>query len=137
MNLLDQTEQLFHSARLSLIEAAAALYEVRRTEAWKERYENWQDFLETISVSQSQASKMLYVFEHYAIEGGVSHAKVAGTDLEKLYLATGLEGTPEEQVEKASLLSRSEIRAQRVYEERGEEHEHMPITICSVCHTRL
>ncbi len=135
-NLLDHTEQLFRSARLSLIEAAAALYEVRKTEAWKERHETWQDFLFTISVSQPQASKMLAVFEHYAINGGVSHAKVAEVDLEKLYLSTGLEGSPEEQVTKASLLSRSEIRAQRVYETTGEEHEHRYITFCEVCHQK-
>lgn len=137
MNLLEKTEQLFHSARLSLIEAAAALYEVRKTEAWAERYESWQDFLHSVSVSQSQASKMLSVFEHYALNGGVSHAKVAEVDLEKLYLATSLEGTPEEQATKAQLLSRSEIRSQRAFEDFGEEHACEPLTICKICHKKL
>lgn len=136
-NLLEKTEQLFHSARLSMIEAAQALYEVKKTDAWKEQFETWQDFLFHLNVSQSQASKMLMVFEHYALNGGVSHAKVAEVDLEKSYLAIGLEGTPEEQIEKGALLSRSEIRSQRAFEVTGTEHEHRPITICEVCHQRL
>lgn len=137
MNLLEKTEQLFHSARLSFIEAAAALYEVRETKAWENEYETWQDYLQTINVSQSQASKLLSVFAHYAIEGRLSHAKLAETDVEKLYLATSLEGTPKEQATKAALLSRSEIRAQQVYEETGNEHDCLPMTICTICHKRL
>lgn len=137
MNLLEKTEQLFHSARLSFVEAAAALYEVRETKAWEAEYETWQDYLQTISVSQSQASKWLSVFEHYALKGSVSHAKIAGTDVEKLYLATTLTGTPEEQATKAQLLSRSELRAQRAFEINGKEHEHEAVTICNICHMRL
>lgn len=137
MNLLEKTEQLFHSARLSFVEAAAALYEVRETKAWESEYETWQDYLQTISVSQSQASKWLSVFEHYALKGAVSHAKIAETDVEKLYLATTLTGTPDEQATKAALLTRSELRAQRAFEDTGDEHECEAVTICTICHKRL
>ena len=140
MNLLEKTEALFHSARVSLIEAAAALYEVQKTEVWKERnlYNTWGEYVETLGISQSGASKLLAVFSHYVIEGRVSQDKLAGIDTEKLYLATSLTGTPEEQFTKAELLSRQEIKAQKMYEQNGHECEHEEtITICKSCNRRI
>lgn len=134
VNLLDKTEQLFHAARVSLIEAAAALYEVYKTEAWKEREERWGDYVESLGISQSAASKYLTVVEHY-LEQGVSQRKIASTDLEKLYLARSLEGTPEEQLEKALVLTRGELREQKAFEETGDEHLHK--YVCMICNKRL
>lgn len=132
-NLLDKTEQLFHSVRVNMLEAAVALYEVQKTEAWKERFETYQDFIHAIGISQGQASKYVSVIDHYLTNGGLSHAKLAEIEMEKLYLARGLEGTPEEQVTKALVLSRSEIRAQKVYEETGAEHTHnYRCTVCGI-----
>lgn len=138
MNLLEKTEQLFHSARVSYLEAVAHLYKVQQTDAWKEKYDTWGEFVESLGVSQSGASKMLTTYKHFVIEGAVSHAKLATVDLEKLYLATSLEGTPTEQLIKAETLSRSEIKAQRSFEESGHECEHPEeIRICKDCNKRL
>jgi hypothetical protein len=132
MNLLEKTEQLFHNARVSLIEAAAALYEVQKTEVWKHVSENWGEYVATLGISQTAASKYINVIEHYR---DVSQRKLADVDLEKLYLAKSLEGTPEEHFEKALVLSRSELKEQKVFEESGEEHQHS--YICRICHRQL
>lgn len=134
MNLLEKTEQLFSNARFSLIEAAAALYEVRRTDAWKERYETYQEFLTEIDVSQSQASKYCTVIEHYIENGQLSLANISSVEIERLYLAKSLEGTPEEHFEKALVLSRSELKEQKVFEDTGEEHAHE--YYCRICHKK-
>lgn len=137
MNLLEKTEQLFHSARVFLIEAAAALYQVQQTEAWKEVHPTWGDYVNTLGLSPTKASKLTSTFEHFVIKGGVSHAKVASMELDRLYLSKGLQGTPAEQVEKALLLTRGELREQKFFEEHGQEHEHDPITVCRICDKRL
>ena len=137
MNLLEKTEQLFHSARVSLIEAASCLYKCIETDAWKDKFDTQGEFVESLGLSQSGASKMLTAYKHFVIEGAVSHAKLASVDLEKLYLATSLTGTPSQQLVKAETLSRSEIRSQRIFEDTGSEHDHDPITICKICHQRL
>lgn len=138
MNLLEKTEQLFHSARTSFVEAVAYLYACQREEAWKEKYDTFGEFVESLGLSQSGASKMLSVYTHYALEGLLSHAKLADVDVEKLYLAKSLDGTPEEQFAKAELLSRQEIKAQKVFEKEGHECEHLEtVEICKNCHQRI
>lgn len=138
MNLLEKTEQLFHSARKSFIEAVAHLYKVQQTDAYKDKYETWGEFVEALGLSQSSASKMLSVYTHFVLEGGLSHAKASEVELEKLYLAKSLEGTPEEQFAKAELLSRQEIKAQKVLEKEGHECEHLEtVEICKNCHQRI
>lgn len=137
MNLLDKTEELFSKIKYDAVLAAQALYECKRQGVWSERYGTFGEFVETLGLSQSGASKMISWFTHFAVEGGVSHAKLAEIDQEKLYLATALDGTPEEQVQKALLLSRGEIKAQRIFEKTGEECAHEEIHICRKCHQRL
>ncbi len=138
MNLLDKTEELFSKMKYDAVLAAEALYQCKQQGVWSERYSTFGEFVETLGVSQSGASKMISWFTHFAIEGGVSHAKLAEIDTEKLYLATTLEGTPEEQVEKAMVLSRGEIKAQRIADKTGHECTHEEtVTICKSCHTRL
>lgn len=137
MNLLDKTEELFHKARISIVEALIALYACHEQEAWKERYGSWGEFVEVLGLSQSDASKKIKSYTHYVIEGGVSPAKLGEIDLEKAYLAISLDGTPEEQIEKAGLLSRQEIKSQKEYEKHGFEHEHEIISICKKCSLRL
>lgn len=133
MNLLEKTEALFQKARVSVIEAAVALYECHDTGAWKERYESWGEFVEVLGISGGQATKMLTTIEHYRIGGGFSQRKLAEVELERLYLATKLKGTPEEQFEKALVLSRSEINSQRIYEKTGEEHTCQ----CRICGRKM
>lgn len=137
MNLIDQTLKLFKDLRGSVIEAAAALHEVKKSGAWEKDYGSWGDFVDECGVSQGFASKLLQVYEFYAIGAKVSQRKLAEVDSERLYLAMKLpQGTAEERLVKASLLSREELRQQRVYEDTGEECHHNVI-ICAKCHKRV
>lgn len=136
MNLLQRTEELFHSARVATIEAAAALYEVRETKVWETKHESWSEYVDTLGISKGQASKLLTVFEHFAIEGRLLHAKLAQVEPDRLYWASKLEGTPKEQFEKALVLSRGELREQQFFEENGEEHVCEWIEVCRLCNKR-
>lgn len=137
MNILDKTLSLFTKVRTSVIEAAAALYEVNEKEAWKGEYASFGDFVDECGISQGFASKLLQVYAFYAIEAKVSQRKLAEIDSERLYLAMKLpQGTVEERLMKASLLTRQELREQKVLEETGGECMHT-IHVCAKCHARV
>ena len=134
MNLLEKTEALFHSARKSIIEAGMALKQCLEEDAWQEKYDTQGQFVEALGMSSGAASRLLTVCAHYE---SISPAKLAKVGVEKLYLATSLKGTPKEQFIKAESLSKTEIKAQRIYEDTGEECAHEETyTICKTCHHR-
>jgi hypothetical protein len=88
-------------------------------------------------ISASYASKLVKTYEHYVIQGGLSHAKLKATDPEKLYLAIALKGSPERQAVKAETLSRQELKAE-THEVDGKDCEHLTtIKICANCHARV
>lgn len=133
--LLTDTKEAFANVRSSVVVAMQKLYQVREELAWREKAETWGEYVESeLSISQSFASKLLTVNQHYLVEAGISPDKLAGIDYECLYLAASTEGSYEEQIAKAANLTRRELR-----EERNEEqpHEHLPITICKTCSLRL
>jgi len=132
MTLLEKTEALFHSARRATMEAIISLYQVKETEAWREKYDSLGEFIDELGISRSAASKLFTVHTHYLIEGKISLAKLEQVDVEKLYLATSLTGSPKEQFEKALVLSRAELKEQKVFEETGQEHQHE--YYCRICH---
>lgn len=130
-NLIVQTRDLLHAVRGSLIKVAQNLCEIRKEIS----SENWGHFLEgQFGISESFASKLLTVNRVYLLEGGLSPEKLEGIDYERLYMAAKLEGTPEENVEKARLLTRRELKEERNDE---EPHEHQEIKICRICSVRL
>ena len=137
MNLADQCIKLFREARKSLLEAAKLLWQVREEGAFKDKYETFTEYVEQgVGVSRGYASKLLTAYQFYCIEGGVSHEKLAKVDVEKLYQAISLTGTPDEKLSKALTLTRREIK-----EELGDEDGHVcePVTItwCKICNKRL
>lgn len=135
MTLLDQTKEAFANVRNSVVVAMQYLYAVREEGAWKEVASSFSEYVEgELNISQSFASKLLAVNQHYLIEAGVSPENIAGIDYECLYLAAKTEGSLEEQIEKARTLTRRELK-----EERNdiEPHDHEPISICKVCSLRL
>lgn len=136
MNLLDTTSEAFRRFKSQVIECMALLWEVKQTEAWKEKYESMEEYIDQdLGVSKGFASKLLTVYGHYVIEGKVSLRNLRGIDYEKLYLASSLPLPVEKQLAKAETLSRSELKLERA--DRNGEHECTPITICSKCYKRL
>ncbi len=141
MKLLDHSRQLlilktrdaFGKVRSSVLEAMQYLWQVKETEAWKEGYESFGDYVEQdLGISQGFASKLGTINKTFLIEGGLSQEKLAGIDYEKLYAAAKLGGTVEEKLAKAATLSRSELRQESSEETPHEGDFHLVCTKCWV-----
>lgn len=135
MNLLDNTIAIFKSVRLSMVHAMINLHEIKTTELWRDRFGSWGEFVESpdgLGISQGFASKLLTTANHYLIEGKVSPEKLEAIDYERLYLARTLPGTVEEQVAKARVLTRTELKQER---NDAEPTPHTPewVEFCKIC----
>lgn len=128
--LIAQTKDLLNAVRGSSIKIGENLYNIKQ-----QVKTDWGDFLrDEFDISEGFASKLMSIHKAFVLEGGISQAKLETVDAEKLYLALKLEGTPEEKIEKARLLTRRELKEEKTEE---EPHEHEPITICRKCSLRL
>jgi hypothetical protein len=130
--LVDNTRGLLNAVRGSSIKIGQNLYEIKQQ---LPKEQDWGDFLrDEFDIGESFASKLMTIHKVFVLEGGVSQEAIEGIDGEKLYLAAKLEGTAEEKVSKARLLTRRDLK-----EEKNEEvpHEHVPVSICKVCSIRL
>lgn len=135
MNILETTIELFRSARGAVVEAMPLLHQIFTEELWKEEYASFGQFVDECGINRGQASRLVSVYQHYAIEGGVELTKLAEANPERLYTARKMKGTPAEQFEKALLLTGGELNSQASFEKTGEEHECEPI--CRVCHRKM
>lgn len=122
--------------RKGLFKAAELLYAVRDSGAWKEAgYESFTAFVEQeCRMDRGQASKILTVYEHYVIQGGVEPTQLELMNPERLYLARKTGGTVDHQISKAKTLTVRELREEQKDE---DGHECEPITICKHCGKRL
>jgi len=135
MNLLEQTRASFANVRSSIVEAMQHLWKVKETEAWKESYESFGEYVEQdLGISQGFASKLGTINKTYLVEGGLSPEKLEGIDHDKLYAAARLSGSVEEKLAKALTLSRRDLKDE-LNDEEPQPHEHVPA--CAVCHIRL
>jgi len=133
--LIAHTKELLHAVRGSLIKVGENLYRIKQSNEWQQYADNWGQFVESeLEISQSQASKLQNIYEHFVVKGGLDASQLEGTDYEKLNAVRKLSGSPLEQLAKAKTLSRRELK-----QEKGDEqpHEHEPITICGICQIRL
>ena len=123
-DLLKECILAFTAAKNSLFEAAQMLWFIRRDEVWKDEYDSWTDFVQNgIKMDKGRVSKLLTSYEHFVVQNGVELAQLTEAQEESLYLASKMEGTVDEQLAKSLTLTRSELRAQSLYEKTGEEHE--------------
>lgn len=104
----------------------ALLKAVRDRELWREQYDTFNSFLgdPEISMSRGQASKIIKVFEVFAMRKDA----VQGIEMEKLYLITGVckkadDETLVEWIGKARTLSRSDLK-DAIRETAGEVPKH-------------
>lgn len=137
VDLLQQCAEAFKTAHKSLMVGGAMLYQIKKENLWEADFGSYSAYLDFIGISDSVASKITTVYEHYVIKGGFSQRKLEEVDYEKLYLATRLKGEPETQLIQAQTLTRSEIKAE-LSEKGGEDCTHPnEIKICPDCHKRL
>lgn len=136
--VLEEAADHFKSARTNILIGASLLYQIASERLWEAKYAKFGDYLEgECQISESYASKLIKSYKHYVVDGGLSPRNLEDTDLEKLYLAISLTGTPVQQAIKAETLTRSEIKAE-LSEKDGVECQHLQtLTICASCHARV
>ncbi len=137
-NILETTGKCFSEGRLSLLAGIAGLIEIFDRELWREGgYSNFGEYVEQVcQLHPSAASRYMKAYRHYSLEGGFSIAKLAPVDVEKLYLAIGTSGNAEEQFERASSLTRKELREELSVKENGDEHDCTFAEFCTTCWKR-
>ena len=134
-SILHKAADCFIGVRKQFIEGAKLLHKISTEKLWEGQHGSFGEYVEQeCQLSQSYASKLVQLYQYYAIEGGVSHAKLAAVDPEKAYSAMKLKGNPERQLAPALTLSRQELRTEVA--DKGEEHAHEYIEICVKCHKR-
>lgn len=130
-DLVNQTKQLLNAVRGSSIKIGENLYNIKQ-----QVQTDWGDFLrDEFDISEGFASKLMSIHKSFVIDGGISQEKLEGIDGEKLYLALKLEGTPEEKIAKARLLTRREIREEAVDD--GHVHSGETVSIHKCCGLRV
>lgn len=134
---LKKAAECFTALRKNLYEGAQLLYHIKTEELWRGKYESFAEYLEQeVRVSESAISKLLSVYKHYCIEGGVSLRKLEVVDMEKAYLALRLPAPVDKQLASAQTLSRGELR--REIQDPNDECTHQNCgTVCFDCHKRV
>ncbi len=136
--ILKDAAACFRDARGNLLEGAKLLHTIYNSQLYLSEYTTFGEYVEDMcQLSPGYASKLIKTYEHYAINGKVSQRNLEHTDVEKLYLAINLKGTPLQQATKALTLSRSELKSER-FEKDGKDCSHeIQVTICATCNKRL
>lgn len=123
--VLENTRALLGNVRQKLVKVAANLVILREKET-----RTWAEVCEDLDISQGFASKLTSSYTHYVLEGGIAPERLEGIDNEKLYLASKTEGSTEEQLARASTLTRGELKL-----EKSENEPHTPDfkEVCTTC----
>lgn len=140
VTILDEAAKCFMTARQRIAEGMEHLYKISNEKLWEVGgYSSFGDFCETgCGISPSMGSKLVKVYTHYVIDGGVSLRKLESIDAEKTYLAIGLGGSVDSQLAKAQTLSRQDLRAELSEDEQGNDCPHAEtVTICKKCNARV
>ncbi len=138
-NFLRETVDLVRQIETRFLELGARLFHIQSKELWKDSYETYNEFLETAKISPGNASMLAAVHKAYHLEGGMTHAKLSKTGYSNLYAAIPLieKDGVEKAVEKAQLLTRSELKEEVRERKHGACQHQQTITICAGCHTRI
>lgn len=138
-DILLKAARCFEGVRQRISEGMGYLYEISEKNLWDNgQYSSFSEFCESgCGISKSFASRLLTVYKHYVIEGGVSQRNLELTDPDKLYLAIGLPGSPDKQLVKAETLTRQEIKDELASDENGDCTHEKTIIICARCHKRI
>jgi hypothetical protein len=138
ISLLKQAAEHFKSARKSLIEGAGLLHKISNERLYLGKFDSFGEYLEQeCQLSEGTASKLIKVYQHFVIDGGVSPRNLQNVDSEKLYLALRLDMKPSEQLTRAETWSREDLR-EEVRAIGKDEHEcKMDMTVvihpCKTC----
>lgn len=132
-SVLKECKDLFQRARGSVVAAMPLLYKISSELLWSGGYSSFGEFCDDCGVSRSFASKLVGVWEHYHIQGGLKVSQLNSVDPERLYLAARLKGSVEEQYQKAKVLSRGQLKEQASMKPDGSEHDFEENPRCNIC----
>lgn len=102
------------------------LYEIEQNKLYDSKFSSWSEFVESpdgLGKTKGWASKQLKIYKRFNLDGGFSNEELENIDSERLYLATLLPGTPQEQLTRSKVWSRSEIQ-EELRENKHGVHEH-------------
>lgn len=137
--ILAKASDCFKGVRRNILEGSALLHQIYTQDLFKPHYSSFSAYVEQeCQIGVSFASKLIKVYEQYVVTGGISVNQIADIENERLYLALQLPGTLADKVEKARLLTRSELKQERA-EKDGHDclHDCEHIKICTKCHARV
>jgi hypothetical protein len=119
---------------------ANLLYSIKRDRLYEAEYEAWWVFLQDLRISESTASKLLRIYEVFIKQYQIDPEKIAqGGGYSNLYETIRFvtdKKSAEEWVEKASVLSRSDLRKELKEKETGksmQECKHPKTFLVRVC----
>lgn len=128
--LIAEIKDLWSTGRKVMVEVASRLQQLRDSDDWKS-YPTFPQFVEAeLEIGQSQCSKLLAVADFYLDK--YSPEQIGEVDYEKLYAATRLPGSVEENLSKAMTLSRGELKAEK-QEAKPHEPEYKLVCVKAGC----
>jgi hypothetical protein len=113
------------------------LFKIHEEKLYDGRFSSWDDFVESpdgLDKSRGWASKNLQVHK-WALANSFARESLEGVDTERLYLASKMEGPALKALAKAQTLSRQDLKEE--LREADPCIEHVSVTICTKCQTRL
>lgn len=128
-NLISETKDLWNTGKKVMIQVAYNLAQIQKSDAWQD-YESFPKFCEAeLDIRQSTTSKLLTIADYYL--RSLSPEQIGPVDYERLYQATMLPGTVEENLSKAQTLTRLELKQEL---NDSEPHTGEFVEYCKFCH---
>lgn len=127
--LIEETRQLWNQGKKVMIQVAWNLHHIQKSGEWQ-GYDTFPKFCEgEMDIRQSTTSKLLAIANYFLRE--YTPEQIGDCDYERLYQATMLPGTVDENLAKAKTLTRTELR-QELNE--SEVHTGEFIEVCKHCY---
>lgn len=128
--VIEETRKYLGGVRQVLIKVAANLHFLRENDN-----RPWAEVCEDLDISQGFSSKLISVYQHFILEGGIDPSTIADIDAEKLYLSQKTQGSVDEQIARARTLTRGELKIERQENDPCAHENHGDC--CYDCWTKL
>lgn len=127
--LVQETRGLLTRGKELLVQVAYNLHTLRESGEWKGEYETFPKYCQDVfELSQSSTSKYLAIADYFSQK--YLPEDIGPVDIEKLYAAAKLPGTPEENLSRAKTWSRDDFKKEKA---EITPHEFERVCYCSVC----
>lgn len=142
IDFCEETINKKHLLEVGFLELFSRLKEIRDKELYKGRWENFEDFLQDpqMGLDKGTASKMITIHERFIIEYKISPAKIANvggwSKIAEILPVVKNKKSAEEWIEKATSLSKSDLRKEVKEEKTGMDMskcKHKNYYIVKIC----